>query len=160
MRQITAAVPPDPHGSWHETWRPLAYCFTERRTSCYAARWRGRGHTFRPCAVEEANGLALSQESAAPWRIAALNGAALPCSGGLRSHPLFGLGMLLLACARREATHDLIFRERYLRLRTHLHERRCPRRVVHWTQSAYPIRLASARRWHHQHITTLPASNG
>src|SRR5579872_6921875 len=43
--------------------------------------------------------------------------------------------MLLLACARREATHDLKFRERYLISRSLLHERHCPRRFVLLTQS-------------------------
>jgi hypothetical protein len=66
--------------------------------------------------------------------------------------------MLLLACARREATHDLVFRERYLKTRTYLHERRCPRRVVLLTSSAYPMNDETARGWRHEHVTAPRAS--
>jgi hypothetical protein len=79
--------------------------------------------------------------------------AVLPCGGGLRSLTLFGLGMLLLACARRGATHDLHLRERYLVKRALLHERRCPRRVVLLTPSSVhenkgQIKGKASRRYH------------
>jgi hypothetical protein len=77
----------------------------------------------------------------------------LPYSDGLRSHPLLGLGILLLACARREATHDLILRERYLRVRTLFHERRCPRRVVLLTSLSVPDRTPNRKAWRHSCVT-------
>jgi hypothetical protein len=96
----------------------------------------------------------VGQKSAAPWRIAAYQGAALPDSDGLRSHLLCGLGMLLLACARREATHDLDSRERYLFSRIHLYERRCLRLIVLLTSSSIPAHAPNSKR-----LTSRPDHN-
>lgn len=73
---------------------------------------------------------------------------------------------LVLACfswpvPRREATHNLGFRERYLTARAPLRERRCPRRIVHSTPFSVSVRVGEIKPCrslpHHNLVDTTVA---